>query len=129
MQPMPDSDRELGFAALIAELHALVGRRVVIEAGAVEHPLALAARGRLRYLADAQLTLGAPLGRPAMIAFWLEGSEVLLTLREDQLIGARAYTVPGGEGPPSCRHVQICLAGGAELVIAPDPLVAFLEFG
>jgi hypothetical protein len=95
MWRIPDTDRDLDYASLLAEIHALVGQRVVVELVCGARPVALEVRGRLGHLADFQLLFGSSLDEPARLAFTLEGSEAMVTLREDEILSARSYTVPG----------------------------------
>jgi len=70
---------------------------------------------------DTQIDLARSRSRQAIIAFYLagEGVEAGFTLREHELREARAYDVPMADGARA-RHLQVLLAGGAELLIAED---------
>lgn len=114
-----DCDRDLDFAALLAVLHQLVGEQVSVEVGTHGGPIILDVRGVLRHLADLQLTFGSCDG-PAHIAFTIDGLSSVITVRERDILGARAYTVPGVGLGRGLRHVQVVFRGGSELVIGED---------
>jgi hypothetical protein len=53
-----DDDRPLDFAGLLAELHSLFGRVVVVESSAAGRPAFQAARGLLVAAIDTQIDVG-----------------------------------------------------------------------
>lgn len=118
---MPSDDRQLDFAGLLAELHALVDRPVLVESSAEGRRAFQAARGLLESSIDMQIDLPGSLAKPARISFFLdgEGMEASFSLHEDEFLEARAYSVPL-QGGFEARHVQVLLAGGAELLVSED---------
>ena len=111
------AEGELSFARLLAELQNFIGERVVVESLARDGYAFHESRGVLRHSIDLQVTIPGPLDRPAHIAFCLDAGGCF-TVREQDFLGAWAFTLPGDDSLPG-RVVEIELAGG-ELTVRDD---------
>lgn len=124
MGVMPECDRDLVFAGLLGELQGLLDKRVTVEVAGAGYPVSVEARGTLAHLCDFQLAFGRPLNGASVVAFWLKESGAWFSLREIEIVSARAYTVDAADGLGPARHVQILMRGGLELTVGADRLVS-----
>jgi hypothetical protein len=127
MEPTPDCVRDLAFAALLAETQGLVGERVTVEVAAVGHPIAMEVRGTLAHLCDFQLAFGRPLDAPSIVALCLKETGAWFSLREAEIVSARAYTVDADDGLGPARHIEILMRGGLELTVGIDRLAQLID--
>jgi hypothetical protein len=127
MGAMPDCDRDLAFVGLLGELQGLLGERVTVVVAGAGHPIALEASGTLAHLCDFQLTFGRPLDGPSVVAFRLKELGVWFSLREAEVVSARAYTLDPADELGPARCVQILMRGGLELTVGADHLVSLSE--
>jgi hypothetical protein len=127
MELTPDRDRELDFTALLSELQGLMGERVTVEAAPGGHPVVLTARGTLTHTSDFQLVFGRPLDAPSVLCFTLDHSGAWFSVREAEVVSARAFTIDAIDGFGAARHVQILMRGGLELIVGVDRLAELFD--
>ena len=72
-----EDDRQLDFAGVLAELHRLIGRAILVESSAEGRPAFQPARGVLAGAIDTQIDLPRSPELRAIIAFYLAGDGTL----------------------------------------------------
>lgn len=111
-------DRTLDLAGVLAELQALIGKRVSVESASEATNAFHESGGVLGRSIDLQIATGSPLEKPAWIAFHLDDTDAHFVVREARLRSAVAYTVEFAEGPS--RTVQLHFDGGGVLIVRED---------
>jgi hypothetical protein len=108
----------LDFDGVLAELDAMVGRRVSVESGPGETGSFHESRGMLGSPIDFDRTGIGSASRERRVAFLLGEGEAQVVIRERGLVRAEVYVLELAEG--ISRAVQMHYAG-AVLIVREDP--------
>ena len=115
------SDRNesvLDFRGVLAQLDAMVGRRVSVESGPADTGSFHESRGVLGSPIEFEGEEAGSENHEARVAFFLDNGEAQVVIRKRGLVRAEVYVLDLFQGPS--RTVQIHYAGGVVLIVREE---------